>query len=611
MAWRNIFGELKRRRVYRVSAAYVIVAFAVLQGADIVLPALGIGAWAMRILVVLAILGLPTAAALAWIFDITPGGLERTDRRASGGQASPPVSRRAAVAGVLGVAVAFLLVGAAAWLAFRRGPAVAASAESESTAPAASVAVLPCIDVSADRDHEYFGDGITEEIIGELARFDGLKVISRTSVAALKGSQLTLPQIADTLRVRHVLECSIQRSGSRIRVHAKLIDPRSDTPVWSDAYNRELVDVVSMQEDIARHVGSALLTRLPEVRPRTPTSRTPHPAAYDAYLRGTAARRQLSRPGLLAAIAAFEEAIAADSTFALAYSGLAQAHVGWTLFGYRGGLDPYERIAEAFALADRAIALDSTSAEAFAVRAHAGLRAWLPSEVVLDDIDRAVQLAPSSAEIRLLRGVALAFAGRFDEAVRETDAAITLDPLAVGHHDFRAMSLILARRFEDALRAARLARALEPDFPNPRRQEARALLLLGHLDECLRTELAPYFALRAMCLHSAGRISEASALIDSLTTVIRQPAAELPLHVGGMAADIAEYHAWIGDAGGTLEWLHRSVESSPIAQFLVHETGTYDRIRNDLRFSTGFGRIRRDIRQRIDAMRGERERQSG
>jgi adenylate cyclase len=603
MAWPELFNELKRRRVYRVSAAYVIVAFALLQGADIVLPVLGAPEWALRLVVVAAILGVPVAATLAWLFEVTPQGIERTPSPGvREGSESAALSRRLAIVGVTAVVIVALVVGGVAWLVTRSVTRAASSGPASAAGPdrGASVAVLPCADVSASREYEYFGDGITEEIIGELARLDGLKVISRTSVVALKGSGLTLPQIADTLGVRHVLECTFQRSGSRIRVRATLIDPRYDTHIWGEVFDRELVEVVSLQEDIARNVGLALVARVPELRAAGVSTRAPSAAAYDAYLRGTAAHRQLDRQSLLDAIGAFEEAIAADSSFAPAYSGLSQVHLVWALFGYPGDPEPYARVALALSLADRAIALDNASAESYAARGHAGVRAWLPPEVVLTDLDRAIRIAPSSGELRLLKGVGLAFAGRFEEAVAETEVAVALDPLAPGHHDFRAMSLVLARRYEDALRSARLARALGPGFPNPIRQEARALLLLGRFEECARLEVGPYLALRAMCLHSLGHAAEATAIIGALAAGMAGPGLDGRLSPGAVAADIAEYHAWIGDATAAMEWLRRSATYSPANQFMVPETGTYDRVRQDPVFQANLERLRRDIRARVE-----------
>jgi adenylate cyclase len=608
MAWQELFDELKRRRVYRVSAAYVIVAFALLQGADIMLPALGAPAWAMRVLVVAAIAGLPLASTLAWIFEITPRGIRRTSRQ-DGAEGAPPVpvSRGLVITGIAAVVLLAVVLAGAAWIAIRQ---VAGSGDGEPGAPGtpgrlASVAVLPCVDVGAGQDHAYFGDGITEEIISELARYDGLKVISRTSVVALRGTVLTLPQIADTLGVRHVLECSFQRSGSRIRVRATLIDPVDDTQIWGDAFDRELADVsLAMQEDIAREVGRALLARVPGLRSDASAVHLPSVAAYDAYLRGTAARRQASRDSLLSAIAAFEEAIAADPSFAPAYSGLSQVHTVWTLFGYPDDLDAYERVVLALDLADRAVALDSSSAEPYAARAAAALRAWLPHDVIRADVDRAVRLAPSSGEIRLLRAVVLAFAGRIEESVEDATAAVTLDPLAPGHHDFRAMSLVLARRYDEALESARRARALRPEFLNPMRQEARALMLSGRLDECAQIDLGPYLALRAMCLHSLGRGDEARAIIAALAESFAQPGSRLGLSPEGIAADVAEYYAWIGDPEGAIDWLRRSVAISPAAQLLVSETATYARVRQDPVFQAQFDGLRNGIRERIAAARG-------
>jgi TolB-like protein len=594
---RGLLAELRRRGVYRVCTAYVIVAFALLQGADIVLPALGFPPAVLTGVVVLGILGLPTAAALAWVFDISAHGIERTAPAGSGGFG--PVSRGTAVAGVLGVAAVGLVVSVAAWAGVRMASRAAASPDDGGGATSASVAVLPCTDVTAGPEGGYFGDGMTEEIIGELARFEGLKVISRTSVMALRGSSLTLPQIADTLGVRHVLECSVQRSGERVRVRARLVDPHTDAQLWTEAYDRDIGDVVRVQENIARHVGAALLHRIPAIARRADAA-TPVPAAYDAYLRGSAARRQLSRDNLLEAAAAFEEAIAADPYFAPAYSGLTQVHVAWTLFGYVGGIDSYRRVALATSLANRAVELDSMLAEAYAARAHAGLRAALPADEVLRDADRAAALAPNSGEIRLLRGVVLAFGGRFEAALVETTAAIALDPLAPGHHDARAMNLVLARRYDEALHSARTARSLAPLFLNPIRQEMRALLLLERYDECLDLDPGPYLPLRALCLHSAGRQDDARAAVHSLERALDAPGeTALLINPGGVAGDIAEYYAWLGDVGATLRWMRRALAISPAPQFLVHHTATYDRVRSDPAFVSGMAEIRRDVQRRV------------
>jgi TolB-like protein len=478
---------------------------------------------------------------------------------------------------------------------------VAGNGATPMTGFGASVAVLPFDNLGGGEDNEYFSEGITEEIIRELAKVKGLKVISRTSVVALKGTRLTLPQIAETLGVRHVVEGSVRRAGDQVRITAQLIDPQTDTHLWAETFDRQLLDIFKVQEEIARHVSGELLTRVEGLTPRSTGSRTGQPAAYDAYLRGNFARSRPSPAGLQTAMAAFEEAIAIDASYAPAYAGLAATHILWTLFAYPFGPDPYDSVRRALALGEQAVALDENSPEARAMRGHARLRAWQPIDGVLADFAEAVRLAPNSGEIRILHGVGLAFAGRFREAVDATTAAVTLDPLAPAHHDFRAVSLNLMGRHEEAVHEARIAQALEPRFLNPRRQEARGLLLLGRYDECAALDVGPYLALRAMCLHSAGAIDEARAIIESLAAALRAEAPNLPLHAGALGGDLAEYHAWIGDVDGTLEWLQWSAEHSPIHQFLVTESATYDPVRADPRFQEEFERIRREIIARIEA----------
>lgn len=581
--------RLRERKIAQWGLAYLASAWLLLQVVDILGGQFSLSLGMLRGFTILLAAGFFATLVLAWYHG------------EKGHQGVP-------AAEFFLLAIVAVIAGGLVWLV-NAGDARAPGedpAGATATAPAmvpagygASVAVLPFDYLGSAEDNEYFSDGVTEEIIRELAKVEGLKVISRTSVVALKGTQQTLPQIAETLGVHHVVEGSVRRAGSQVRITAQLIDPQTDAHLWTETYDRELVDIFKVQEEIARHVSSALLARVDGLSPRGAGSRTDQAAAYDAYLRGTFARSRPSPAGLQTAMAAFEEAISIDATYAPAYAGLASAHVLWTLFAYPAGLEPYASIRRALALAEQAVELDPTSAEAWAARSHARLRAWMPVDTVLGDIEHAVRLAPSSADIRLLHGVALAFASRFEEAVRETAAAVELDPLAPGNHDFRAMSLNLVRRYEEAVEAARTAQALEPRFLNPRRQEARALLLLGRYDECLELDMGPYLALRAMCLHSAESTSEAGAIIESLAAALDADGPTLPFHPGAVAGDLAEYYAWIGDLDGTLHWLERSAEVSPIHQFLATETGTYDGVRAEPRFQSELEATRLAVRARI------------
>jgi TolB-like protein len=586
--------ELGERKLVQWALAYLAGAWLVLQVLDLIGSRFGWPDAVLRALIVLLAAGFFAVLVIAWYHG------EQGRQRVSG----PELLMLGGifVAASVGMALAGRQDDADDPMLLAPGvasPVIGTSAPGHR----AAVAVLPFDELGDGPGTGYFGEGITDEIIGELARIEGLKVISRTSVVALRGTGLTLMQIADTLGVRHVVEGSVRRSGSRVRISARLIDPATDTQLWSETFDREITDIFSVQEDVARHVGSALLTTVDGLRTRGPASRTVRSAAYDAYLRGTYARQRLSGDQLRMAIEAFEEAIALDPDYAPAYAGLSEVHVLWALFAYPGGPEPYIGAARALAMANRAVALDPELAEAFAARGHARLRAWFPSDSVLPDLENAVRLAPNLSEAHLLHAVALAFAGRFEQAVRATEMAVLLNPLSPGAHDFRGTSLVLNRRYEEAIAEARTAQALEPRFMNPRRQEARSLLLLGRHDDCMRMDTGPYLALRAMCHHSSGDVDGAARIIRDLIADFERGDAGLPLQRGAVAGDIAEYHAWIGDANGALRWLRRSTELSPVGQFLVTETATYDRVRRDPRFVTELERIRREIRARVERER--------
>jgi TolB-like protein/tetratricopeptide (TPR) repeat protein/phage shock protein PspC (stress-responsive transcriptional regulator) len=586
--------ELGERKLVQWAVAYLAGAWLVLQVLDLIGNRFGWPDTLLRALIVLLAAGFLAVLVIAWYHG------EHGRQRVSG----PELLMLGGI--LVAASVGMSLVG------LGREPGEEASLAPGSEANVvgravpthrAAVAVLPFDELDDASVPGYFGEGITDEIIGELAKVEGLKVISRTSVVALRGTGLTLMQIADTLGVGHVVEGSVRRSDRRVRISARLIDPATDTQLWSDTFDREITDVFSVQEDVARRIVLALLSRVEVLRPRNPASRTRQSAAYDAYLRGTFARQRMSGDQLRTATEAFEEAIALDPAYAPAYAGLSEVHVLWALFAYPGGPEPYAGAARALAMADRAVALDPELAEAFAARGHARLRAWFPSDSVVPDLENAVRLAPNSSDARLLHAVALAFAGRFEEAVRASETAVLLDPLSPGAHDFRGMSLVLNRRYEEAISEARTAQALAPRFLNPRRQEARSLLLLGRYAECMRMDTGPYLGLRAMCRHSSGDVSGAAAIIEGLVGEWERGGADLPLQRGAIAGDIAEYHAWIGDTDGALRWLRRSAELSPVGQFLVTETATYDRVRGEPRFVQQLERIRREIRARVERER--------
>jgi len=509
----------------------------------------------------------------------------------SGRSMVPPAgggSRRLRAALGVGLALAALGAGLVLRRPWRHTPQAAVGAP----AYAASVAVLPFESIGGGREDEYFSDGMTDEIITQLAQIRELKVISRTSVVALKGSHLTLSRIADTLGVDHVLEGSARRAGGRVRVNAQLIAAKTDAHLWARTYERDLKDVFRVQEEIAGDVSRALLASVQGLRPLSPGSRTEQPAAYDAYLRGTYWRQQRTRDGLLRAMQAFQEALAVDSLYAPAYAGLSSALSLFVLYQYSGGPEPVTALARAIVLADRAIALDSSLAEGFAARGWALTNAGVSVDTAIRDLARAVALRPNSGQAHSFYVAALGDAGRYEDAVAEAQTATELDPLAPAFHIALSSAELGARRYDVALREARRAGVLETaPLPVRIRFEGLALLLLGRPAECLALNLSDQQYLKAMCLDALRRHREAAAIVDSLAAAVRAGRATWATPEG-----LGMYYAWLGDVEASLHWYGAAYRAVQI-RFL--RSGVFDRVRDNARFRAGIERLTERNRARL------------
>jgi len=508
----------------------------------------------------------------------------------SGRSGVPPASGRSRrLSAALGVGLALAALGAG--LALRRPWHHVPPAVVSAPVYAASVAVLPFESIGGGPQDEYFSDGMTDEIITQLAQIRDLKVISRTSVVALKGSHLTLSRIADTLGVDHVLEGSARRAGGRVRVNAQLIAAKTDAHLWAKTYERDVKDIFRVQEEIAADVSRALLASVQGLRPLGAGSRTERPAAYDAYLRGTYWRQLRTRDGLLRAMQAFEEALGIDSAYAPAYAGLSSALSLFINFQHPDGPEPVPALARAIALADRAIALDPGLAEGFTARGFAFINgAALSSDAALRDLARAVALRPNSGEAHAFTANALSDAGRNEDALAEAQTATDLDPLAPGFHIGFSSAALGARRYDVALREARRA-AIMVTVPIRLRNEGLALLLLGRPGDCVALDLGDQHYLRAMCLEALGRHREAAAIVDSLAAAVRDGRATWPVPEG-----LGMYYAWLGDVDGSLHWYEAATR---VVRPSLVRSGVFDRVRNDARFRAGIERLTERNRARL------------
>jgi eukaryotic-like serine/threonine-protein kinase len=466
-------------------------------------------------------------------------------------------------------------------------------------ADVASVAVLPFDNLTGNASDRYLSDGMTEEVIGQLTQVRGLKVISRTSTEALKGTHLTLRQIADTLGVRHILEGSVRHAGNRIRVAVDLIDATTDAHVWASTYQRDLADVFAVQEEIARNVADSLVSTV-GVRPTVSHVSRTEPGAYEAYLRGRSLMYRRTREGLRGALEQFQQAIAQDSTYAPAYAGLASVYRLRNWYAYPG-TEFYEADGRALAVAERAVALDSDLAEGHAARGIVMTHAWAPAQAISVDFKRALELRPNSAEVHQWYAQFLSREGRTEEALAEAERAVSLDPLSPGARIALSAEALAARRYNLAAQEAERTLALEPTLMRAREFQALAYLLSGHADRCVTVSLGPYVGVRATCLYSLGKVQEAARLADSLRAAfMARTIGDSIFSPPVTARGLAEYYAWTGNAEESLGWLERAYAISSSGEELrVLASGLYDKVRDDPRFKAGLQRVRTQIYHRV------------
>lgn len=353
---------------------------------------------------------------------------------------------------------------------------------SHRTAAQRTVAVLPFVDMSPNRDHEYFADGITEELINALSRVEELHVVARTSAFTFKGRNADVREIGAKLGARTVLEGSIRQSGDRLRIAVKLVNAQNGYHLWSETYDRKVDDVFAVQEEISRAVvrtlHPTLLRSSPE--PLVPTS-TGNAAAYQLYMQGRYFWNQRTEEGLRKAIDRFEQAIRLDPGYALAYSGLSDAHNALTDNGY---VPAEPALTKAEVAVRTALKLDSGLAEAYTSLGHLKLHRWdwVGAE---QDFRRSIELNPGYAVAYQYYAYLLTFQGRFDEALPLIHRAQHFDPLSPAIQSNLGQILFLTRRYPEAAEQLRFALQMDSTRQDTRSHLASALTELGRYDEAV------------------------------------------------------------------------------------------------------------------------------
>lgn len=560
---REIWGELRRRRVVRTAAAYLAVAFVGLQLGEILFPAFDLGPGALRVLFAFFLALFPIVIALSWVYDVTSAGLTRTDSDVEG--AGP---HTVILAGV--VLSALALGGAGFWMVRTVDPAGALAASPS------SIAVLPFTDMSAEGDQAYLGDGVAEEILNILAGVDGLQVAARTSSFAFRDDD-DIRDIGARLDVGHVLEGSIRRSGDEVRVTAQLIDARTGFHLWSRTYDRTMDDLFVVQDEIAGAIAEALLGTL-EVASVGMSRREVSPEAQELYWRGRAQWSRRDAVGIPGAIELFSRAIEIDSLYAEAYAGLADS---WSLMPQLvRSVDPEDAMDRAERYAVRALDLNGDLAEA---HASLGLVRALRQDRVgaLASLGRAIELNGSYAPAFHWRGNVLAEMGRLGDALADARRAATVDPLSPAIASDLGYILLWTGDLEGAEEAFQRAQSLEFGFRPSLLGSALVALEEGQ-EVGLRMALTQWTAVSGLPVSLASDLS--NGMLEHRRTGEPQPvpvALEASAHRGSVPAGTAAgLHAMLGAEEEALRWLRASLDDGTWVDQYLRVNRAYDGIRH-------------------------------
>jgi TolB-like protein/Flp pilus assembly protein TadD len=462
------------------------------------------------------------------------------------------------------VAVAVVLAGAMAYFAIGKlwiwKPAVSSPTAAANAAPAVfsppphSIAVLPFVNMSGDKEQEYFSDGLTEELLNSLARINELQVAARTSAFSFKGKDTDIGMIARKLNVGAVLEGSVRRSGHTVRITAQLINAVTGFHLWSETYDRDLGDVLKLQTDIANAVAGALkVTLLGNVSAKIELGGTRNPAAFDAYLRGAKAYVSVGGEAKQAAIAAYTEAIRLDPNYALAFAGRSSAHTAYAE-EYTTGAAIRENFDKAQADAREAIRLAPELAEGHVALAQYFLSAALDFTQARGAFERALALAPGNAEVLRDSSRFLAYMGQFDEGISGARRAMALDPLNRRSHNVLGYDLYYARRYAEAVAVFAGSISLDPASPSSYGTRGLAYYGLGDFQSARSScETKPDFWVSQWCLavvyDKLGRHPDAEAKL-----------AKLKADKGDAAAyQYATVYAQWGNRAKALEWLDAAI----------------------------------------------------
>ncbi len=534
----GFFAELKRRNVYKVAVAYVVVAWLLVQVATQTFPFFEIPNWVVRAVILVLCLGFPVALVLAWAFDLTPEGLQRADGVS---RAHPPQRSHAWIyIAVLGALLSFglFLAGRHFWPNENKTPLAAPAGK--------SLAVLPFENLSENKENGYFVDGIQDEVITRLAKIGELRVISRTSTQRYKTRPSNLGEIARELGVSHLVEGTVQRVGQRVRINVQLIRATNEGHLWAEIYDRDLTDIFAVQSELATRIAEALQATLSgDERKAVAAKPTSNLAAYDAYLRGLDLD---SRPGQTEedqrkAVDAFAEAVRLDPQFALAWAALSHAHA--SLFFLQFDTSATRKEASRIA-AETATRLNPSAPETLLANAYYRYHIQRDYEGARLLFEKLRHEAPSNSEALTALARIARRQSRWTDSLHLYEQAAQLNPRDAHLFMDRAWTYSMLRQY--APTGEMIARALEitPNDPEILESKVKLLQTTGNLP-------AARAVLEQIPRSAAGGQIEGIRYTQFLwernyDEALHLAEARLAREQASGSADVSFYHVMIGDA---------------------------------------------------------------
>ncbi len=578
---RSLFAELRRRNVFRAGAFYIAAVWALAQGISQLGPAFGMPDWGTRWFVIACAIGFPFWIAFAWFFEFTPEGIKRESEIEPDESITRHTGRKLdfAIIAIMAVAIVLLVTDR---FVLHHGVNEKASISS----PEHSIAVLPFVNMSSDKDQEYFSDGISEELLNLLAKIPQLQVTARTSSFSFKGKEVAIPEIARVLHVATVLEGSVRKSGNAVRITAQLIRAGTDTHLWSQTYDRKLDDIFAIQDEIAADVVKQLKVTLLGAAPKV---RTTTPEAYALYLQGNEAARPNTSEALDVSDALYRQALAIDPKYVPAIDGLARNADGKAFAS--SSLDAATRdrlLAEARKLGEEELAVAPDYARAHARVAVNALHSGDFAGAVRHFQD-AIALDPQDPIVLGNSALLLTSLGRFDQAIAVREGLLRRDPINVMMLQNLAVLKMAEGRYNEASAHLLTVLSLAPTRASAKRQLNFILLLQGDAKAALpeiEQEKDEERRLRklSMAYHALGRKPESDAALQSLTEKFGKDD----------AFQIAEVHAFRGEADEAFAWLDKAHDLNDPGLQDILNSRPLERIHADPRWLAFLRKVGRD-----------------